>query len=663
MAQGMLREAWHPPRDVHAERSFLALWRARWRSWSGAVQRQSQSDLQEVGAGLLRAQALPAQALGAAIGQAAAGLRFLGECPCAEGLARRNWLLQRNDLLGLWCHAAKLVLGMQPHQTQVLAALQMHNGHLVQLAPGEGKTLAIGLAAALYASTKRPCHVVTANDYLAERDAELMRPLLALAGFSVVSISPETPPMALALAYRCDVVYATGKQLLADHLRDGLLLGGAKDPTQRRLWEMQRNADQPRPVGRGLWVAIVDEADSVLIDEATTPLIISSADDNPMLMEAVLAGKEIFESLREGIDYLVQTEPVPDIRFTESGKARINEMSFLLPAFWRFPERAQGVVSLSVMARHVYQRDRHYLVDEDGKVVIVDEKTGRVMAGRSWSHGIHQAIEAREGLELSSPPKTVARMTFQTFFNRYHRLCGASGTLHGIHGELLRTYGTWVLPLLPRVPSRLESAPLRMFGDAGARFEAVLQVILHSQAQGLPVLVGTRKIADTEALSAALKELGVAHRVLNAKHHAQEALIVASAGAAGAVTVSTNMAGRGTDIMVPPDVAERGGLQVLLFEPHEAARIEWQLCGRAGRQGARGRALAFVALRDELLVQAFGRIYVHLLPAIGPLLLHPRVGWLALRLAQFITQFKASSQRKRLAERERSVSNQLSFSD
>lgn len=663
MSQGLLREAWHPPRDLHARRPVWDLWRARWRAWSGAAQLQSQRDLSKVAEGLSQAQNLSSEALGQQIKQCAAELRFRGDCPERQGPEREAWLRVRGQLLGLWCQAAKQVLGMQPHQTQVLAALEMHNGHLVQLAPGEGKTLAIGLAAALYACTKRPCHVVTANEYLAERDAELMRPLLALAGLSVVAIAPETPPHGLASAYRCDVVYATGKQLLADHLRDGLLLGRAKDPAQRRLWEMRRDPGQSRPVGRGLWVAIVDEADSVLIDEATTPLIISSADDNPMLIEAVLAGKEIFESLQQGTDYVVQTEPVTDIRFTEVGKKRIDDRSFLLPPFWRFPERAQGIVSLSVMARHAFQRDRHYLVDEEGKVVIVDEKTGRVMAGRSWSHGIHQAIEAMEGLALSSPPKTEARMTFQTFFNRYHRLCGASGTLHGIHGELLRTYGTWVVPLAPRVPSRLELTPFRMFSNANARFEAVLEEVLRCQKNGLPVLVGTRKIADTEALSAALDEKGVVHQVLNAKHHAQEALIVANAGTASAVTVSTNMAGRGTDIMVASDVAERGGLQVLLFEPHEASRIEWQLCGRSGRQGARGRAQAFVTVRDELLLQAFGPIYFRLLPFLMPLLLHPRVGLLTVRLAQKITQHKAAAQRQRLGEREHSVENQLSFSD
>ncbi len=663
MSKGLEREQWYPPRDRNAEHSVWRQWQVRWRACSGIARRQTERELQWVSDSWKQASALSLAQLSQTLAQKSERLQYLAASPQAGVAASPQWLRQRSELLGLWCCAAEHRLGMKPHLTQVRAALEMHNGHLVQLAPGEGKTLAIGLAAALYASSRRPCHIVTANDYLAERDAQLMAPLLSLADFSVASITPETPPHALADAYRCDVVYATGKQLLADYLRDELILGGVKDPVRRRLWEMQRHDASPRPVGRGLWAAIVDEADSVLIDEATTPLIISSADDNPMLIDAVLAGKRIFENLLMGVDYQVQTEPVPDIRFTEKGKRRVQEMVYLLPPFWRFPERSEGMVALSIMARHVYQRDRHYLVDEDGKVVIVDEKTGRVMAGRSWSHGIHQAIEAMEGLQLSSPPKTVARMTFQTFFNRYHRLCGASGTLQGIHGELFRTYGTWVVPLAPRVPSRLEHARPLLFANPDKRLEAVVRETLACHQAGLPVLIGTRKIRDTEALSQALDARGVPHQMLNAKHHAEEARIVAIAGQPGAVTVSTNMAGRGTDILVSALVSERGGLQVLMFEPHDAARIEWQLYGRAGRQGARGRALAHVCLSDELLVRGLGKLYAHLLPLLTPLLLERRIGWSAMRLAQVLTQWAAAGQRKRLAQRELTVANQLSFND
>jgi preprotein translocase subunit SecA len=660
---GLRREDWHPPRGLLEERSWLPIWRERWRRLTGTARRQTEMDLHLVRQNVEQARDLAPQELRVQLLTQVGRMRYGPVQAPAAGAARDQWFMLRAQLLALWCVAAQRILGLKAHDTQIRAALEMHNGHLVQLAPGEGKTLAIGLAAALYSSAGRPCHVITSNDYLAARDADLMGPLLAQVGWRAVAVTSDTPPDALAQGYAAEVVYATGKQLLADYLRDDLLLAGSKDPIGRRLWEMKRGGQQSRPVGRGLWAAIVDEADSVLIDEATTPLIISSADDNPMLVEAVLAGKQIFESLLPDQDYVVKTEPVTDIRFTESGKRRIDEMAFLLPAFWRFPERSQGMVSLAIMARHVYLRDRHYLVDEEGKVVIIDEKSGRVMAGRSWSHGIHQAIEAMEGLELSSPPKTSARMTFQTFFNRYHRLCGASGTLQGIHAELRRTYGVEVVPIAPRMPSRLRISPWRPFADSGGRMQALIEQLLALHERGLPVLVGTRKLADTERLSAALALLQVPHQVLNAKHHGEEAQIVARAGQWGAVTVSTNMAGRGTDIMVPADVAERGGLQVLMLEPHEATRIEWQLYGRSGRQGAPGSATGFVCLHDELLVQGLGKVYARLAPLLLPVLQQPAVISRLIWLAQRITQWKAASQRRRLAERERKTASQLSFSD
>jgi preprotein translocase subunit SecA len=661
MASGLAREHWYPPRDMAQPRSARAAWAKRWAVASGRNAKQTEASLALALAQAQSAGALDDSALRQALSRAAQGLRFM----TAEATAQPTpaWRRQRAELLGLWAEVSRRVLGMTPHHTQLRAALEMHNGHFVQLAPGEGKTLAIGLTAGLYASARRPCHVITANDYLAERDAELMAGLLAWGGHRACAVAPEMSPDELRSAYAADVVYGTGKQFLADHLRDRLVLGGEYSATHRRLWEMKQRDGDPRPVGRGLWAAIVDEADSVLIDEATTPLIISSADDNPLLIEAVLGAKTIFENLREGTDYVVQAEPIPDVRFTEAGKRRIDELAYLLPKFWRQSHRAQGVVSLSVMAKYVYQRDRHYLVDDEGKVVIVDEKTGRVMAGRSWSNGIHQAVEAMEGLELSSPPKTVARMTFQTFFNGYHRLCGASGTLQGIHGELRRTYGSEVVNLQPRVPSQLKHRPRRIFTNREARLKALIDDACEAQAKGQPVLIGTRKILDTERIAQALEARGVAHAVLNAKHHAEEAEIVSRAGQPGAVTVSTNMAGRGTDIGLAPGVAALGGLRVLMFEPHEASRIEWQLFGRAGRQGAPGVAQAYVYVLDELLAHALGPLYVRSVPVVGWLYTQPWLMSAWLKLAQALLQRKAAGQRRRLAEREETVSNQLSFSD
>lgn len=663
MQQGLAREDWHPPRNPSVEMPFFDAWRLRASVWSGRAARATEADFEQVMRHQEAFQTLSDAELSARLKQETRAMRFQSSTSSTGTPSTADATRKRQALLALWCVAAQRVLGMSPHGTQIRAALEMHNGHLVQLAPGEGKTLAIGLASALYAGSGRPCHVITANDYLAQRDAESMARLLALGGLTVVSITSETPPEEAGARYAADVVYATGKQLLADFLRDQILLSGDKDPVRRRIWEMRQSRNAKRPVTRGLWAAIVDEADNVLIDEATTPLIISTSEDNPMLVEAVLAGKQIFESLSVDLDFEVKTDPVPDIRFTPRGERRIEELSYLLPAFWQFPERAQGMVSLAIMAKYVYIRDRHYLVDEEGKVVIVDEKTGRVMAGRSWSHGIHQAIEAMEGLELSSPPKTQARMTFQVFFMRYHRLSGASGTLQGIEQELWETYRLLVKPIAPRVPSRLTVEPLRVFVDAAQRFDAVIEEVVKAYEAGTPVLVGTRKIADTEALSDRLRLLLVPCQVLNAKHYAEESRIVERAGEVGAVTISTNMAGRGTDILLGRGVLERGGLRVLMFEPHEAARIEWQLYGRSGRQGSPGTALGFVCLRDELLAKTFGPLYDLIIQHGRQIAAHAFLASGLIWLAQALTQRAAYRTRQRLAERERRVANQLSFSE
>jgi len=663
MQKGLAREDWFPPRNPNLEMPFVDAWHVRWASLSGRSARETQADLAHVMKYQARFQQLGDTELSMQLQLETRAMRFLSTTQSGATRMSTQMLQKRHELLALWCIAAHRVLGMQPHVTQIRAALEMHNGHLVQLAPGEGKTLAIGLAAALYAGAGRPCHVITANDYLAQRDAESMARLLILGGVKVVGITSETPPEQLALLYRADAVYATGKPLLAEFLRDQILLSGSKDPVRRRIWEMRQQPGAKRPVTRGLWAAIVDEADNVLIDEATTPLIISTSEDNPMLVEAVLAGKQIFENLSLDKDFVVKIDPVPDIRFTLRGKQRIEDLSYLLPAFWQFPERAQGMVSLAIMAKYVYIRDRHYLVDDEGKVVIVDEKTGRVMAGRSWSHGIHQAIEAMEGLALSSPPKTQARMTFQLFFKRYHRLSGASGTLQGIERELWETYRLLVKPIAPRVPTRLTVEPLRVFADASQRFDSVIDEVVKAYEAGTPVLVGTRKISDTEALATRLKSLLVPCKLLNAKHHAEESRIVEQAGEVGAVTISTNMAGRGTDILLGRGVLERGGLRVLMFEPHEAARIEWQLYGRAGRQGAPGTAVGFVCLGDELLTKTFGPFYEMIVRYGRRIAAHAFGGHVLIWMAQALTQHVAYRTRQRLAERERRVATQLSFSE
>jgi len=552
-------------------------------------------------------------------------------------------------------------VGRRPYRVQLLAALAMHEGLVVQMKAGEGKTLAVALAAVLQGWQGRPCHVVTANEYLAQRDAEQMAPLFARCGLRATAVVHGMPAEALRAAYAADLVYATSKQLLADHLCDQIVLGGATDAARRRIHELRPGgAAQVRT--RGLHAALVDEADSVMIDEANTPLIISAPQPNPLLVAAVLAARDIADGLQDGLHYSIDAR-LREVDLTDAGRAHLEDLTRTLPPVWHAPERRDDLIRQAVSARDLFLRDRHYIV-QDGKIEILDENTGRVMEGRTWSYGLHQAIEAREGVELTQPSKTLARMSFQDFFCRYHRLAGASGTLQGVHGELWRTYGLPSFTVPTRLPSRLEVAPLRHFANAQARRAALLDEVVRLHALRLPVLVGTRRLEDSEALATELARRGLVAAVLNARQTAQEAAVVAAAGRPGSITVATNMAGRGTDILLDGAVREHGGLQVLMFEPHESARVDWQLFGRAGRQGQPGAAQPCVALDDDLLLRHLPWWLRPLRSALAGssglrgLLIAPLV-----RLAQSRAGRHAALQRRWLQQRERQMRKQLSFAD
>jgi preprotein translocase subunit SecA len=554
--------------------------------------------------------------------------------------------------------AAHRAVDRAPYPVQLLAALAMHDGLLVQMAAGEGKTLAVALSGVLHGWGGLPCHVVTSNDYLAQRDAELMGALYRRCGVSVDAVVHGLPPERLRAAYEADVVYGTSKQFLADHLMDQIVLEGALDPLRRRIRELQPPRGSVR--SRGLHAAIVDEADSVLIDEANTPLIISAPQPNPLLVSAVLAARDIADELQAGRDYRVDLE-FRDITFTDEGKVRLEEVTRRLPPVWHAPERRDDLVRQALSARELFHRDRHYIVHE-GKVEILDENTGRVMPGRSWSYGLHQAIEAREGVQLSHPSRTMARMSFQEFFRHYRVLGGASGTLQGVRQELWWTYGLLTLEVPTRLPSRLRVPAARHFADAPAKWDALVGEVERLHREGHPVLVGTRRLADSETLQARLHVRGLDCSVLNAKQHAQEAGIVAEAGRTGRITVATNMAGRGTDILVDHDVASAGGLHVLMLEPHESVRVDWQLFGRAGRQGQPGYARAYVALDDDLLRRHLPLWLSPLRPLmrLAPIWRSLLIG-LMIRLAQRRAQARAFQQRRYLQQRERELRKQLSF--
>jgi len=505
---------------------------------------------------------------------------------------------------------ASRTLGTRPYQVQLMGALALHYGYATQMFTGEGKTLTAGVSACVAAWNGRPCHVITSNDYLAARDAELMAPLFGACGLTVTAVTGEMDDQQRRHAYAADIVYATSKELLADYLRDQMRRKNINAP-DRRIIQALKNGESEQTVMRGLDTAIVDEADSVLVDDALTPLIISAPGENRLLKEASTAAHTIVMQLQAGVHYIV--EPIfKEARLTTLGENFVDTIAENLPPLWRGKDRRLNILRQALLAREFYQRDRQYIIDEDGCIVIVDEKTGRSMPGRSWSYGLHQAIEAKEGVELSDPTETHTKLSFQRFFRRYRKLSGMSGTLQGLEKELWNIYRLRTLKIPSRLPSQRQYYPDRFFKTQQQKWQAVVATVQKIHASGQPVLVGTRSILDTDLLFELLQQHAIKPQVLNAHHHAQEAQIIARAGERGMVTIATNMAGRGTDIKITKAVEALGGLYVIATERHESSRVDYQLFGRSARQGQPGAAQAFLSLEDELFRQVKGSLLLKL---------------------------------------------------
>lgn len=496
--------------------------------------------------------------------------------------------------------AARRSLGLEPYREQLAAGLAMHAGCIAEVATGEGKTLAAGVLATLIGWRGRGCHVITVNDYLAQRDAEAMASLYAFAGLRVAFITEEMPPDARRDAYAADVTYATNKSVTADYLRDQLLGAGRQTLTGTLLSEMLGGPERhQRSVLRGLDAAIIDEADSILIDEAVTPLIISGATPNDEQTAAFEEAAVIARRFEPGRDYHVD-HGYREVRLTERGRQRLAEQCSGRGGIWSGRRRSEELVTQALTAGELFHRDQHYVVQE-GKVVIVDESTGRLMPDRTWREGLHQAVEAKESLEVQPPKGTLARVSFQRFFRMYRKLCGMTGTAAEASNELWRTYRTPVVRIPTHRPCQREEHPDRVFGSDTAKWLAVCERVRAAHATGRPVLVGTRSVDASETLSGLLTDAGVPHRVLNAVRHKEEAEIVKLGGQKGAVTVATNMAGRGTDIKLGRGVEQLGGLLVIAAERNDVRRIDRQLFGRSGRQGDPGEAHTLISLDDELL--------------------------------------------------------------
>jgi preprotein translocase subunit SecA len=504
------------------------------------------------------------------------------------------------DALSNLIEVADRTLGLRPFPVQVMGAMALYRGTLAEMATGEGKSLTACLPAVLAGWTGRPCHFVTVNDYLANRDAVEMRPFYAFCGVSVGCVQAGMAPEERRQNYEKDAVYTTLKELVADFLRDRLIIGGLHNASRRLLREMlQPGRRGPEGVVlRGLDTAIVDEADSVLIDEAVTPLIISRAQENKPLVEACQTAHDIASMLRLDEHYKKDIK-FREVHLTKDGLTMVEEQARMLPGIWRGTARRIELVQQALTAREFYKRDKQYVI-QDEKVAIVDEFTGRLMPNRTWRHGLHQAVEAKEGLEVNDPSETLARLSFQRFFRFFRRLSGMTGTAREAVAELWTIYKLPVLAIPTNRPCIRKILPDRVFATGEEKWDAVVQEIERCHSTGRPVLVGTRSVRASEKLAELLAGRNHPYNLLNAVRHKEEAQIVAAAGEENRITIATNMAGRGTDIKLGRGVADMGGLHVIATERHESGRIDRQLFGRCARQGDPGSAQAFMSLEDEL---------------------------------------------------------------
>jgi preprotein translocase subunit SecA len=523
----------------------------------------------------------------------------------------RRSLYAQGLLEGLVAHSFAIVrefasrrLGMRHYDVQLYGAWVMLQGKVAEMETGEGKTLTATLAASTAAMAGIPVHIVTVNDFLAARDAQWMSPVYRALGLTVGTITEGLDLEQRRAAYSRSITYCTNKQVVFDYLKDRMLLGQENRALHLNLEDLY--AKRPRTsklLLRGLCFAIVDEADSVLIDEARTPLIISNRANMDDQEKSYKHAVRIARSLESPRDFSINRIR-RQVDFTDLGSASIARMSRTLGGVWTGKRRREELVRQGLSALHFFELDKHYLVT-DGKVQIVDEYTGRIMADRSWERGLHQMVEAKEGCAISGRQETLSRISYQRFFQRYLRLGGMTGTAREVASELWSVYRLNVVTIPTNRPTCRTTVPDCMYLSAERKWSAIVNRVREVHEQGRPVLIGMRSVVASETLSRELTHAGLTHRVLNARQDQQEAEIIAQAGQPGRITVATNMAGRGTDIRLAPGIANLGGLHVLATERHEASRIDRQLFGRGGRQGDPGSYQVILSLDDELFDDFF----------------------------------------------------------
>ncbi len=494
--------------------------------------------------------------------------------------------------------AARRHLGYSHYDVQLECGIRLVLGQIAEMKTGEGKTLTASLPVFLQALAGRGAHVITVNDYLAVRDRELLRPVYDALGLSSAVITSEMEPDQRSRAYRKDITYGSAKEFGFDFLRDRM--------KRLRLSESGLEPSPERLVMRGLQFALVDEADSILIDEARTPLIIGMVDRTEEAISqdcfywASASAAEFIEDEDFTYDHLHQK-----VKLSIAGRNRLRQIPQNNGSTQVSIRELYAYMENAIKVRRDFQLDKNYAI-RDGKIVIIDEFTGRPAEGRQWQQGIHQSVEAKEGVEITPATRQAARVTAQNFFRKYRYLAGMTGTAWTSRREFSKVYNKKVSRIRTNRPVQRQTWPVKVYGDFISKMNAVRDEIVQVIKQGRAVLIGTRSVAKSELLSKLLTDRKVIHKVLNARHLESEADIVAAAGQPQSVTVATNMAGRGTDIKLHDIVRNHGGLHVILTEIHESQRIDWQLIGRGSRQGDPGSYRIFVALDDEILEMGLG---------------------------------------------------------
>lgn len=558
--------------------------------------------------------------------------------------------------------ASGRTLGLRHMDVQLIGGLVLLNGLVAEMETGEGKTLTATLPAITMAMAGVPVHVITVNDYLAARDAEWMAPVFEAFGLTVGTIIHGLTPAQRRDAYRCHVTYCANKEVAFDYLRDRIVLWDRPSPIRMQLERLYGDTSRlNRLAMRGLHFAIVDEADSVLIDESRTPLIISAESDQLIDTGAYATALATAQTLVDRKDFTLSLDRT--VSLTSHGKQQIAGADWDAAKSMLNPEQKEALVRQGLAALHLFDLDRHYLV-KDGKVQIIDEYTGRLMADRSWERGLHQLIELKEGCEMTRRKDTRARISYQRFFRRYLGMAGMTGTAKEVSVELWAIYRLKVASIPTNKAVQRKALPVRWFATAEEKWRQVVTTIARVHAQGRPILVGTRSVEASEHLDGLLTAAGLPHRVLNARQDREEADIIAKAGERGRITVATNMAGRGTDIKLDHGVSELGGLSVVATELHDARRIDRQLFGRCGRQGDPGTVEAFVSFEDELFA-AQGNDPIMWLASMSTRL---PLGWFgrffgqyAVNRAQMLAEQQNARMRKDLLRMDDQISDSMAF--